>query len=400
MKKNGQRIIRELGSDNERRVKVQRYLCCECHHSYILRKRRRGRWSEAIEKEVVRRHVEGRESYRVIAKGIYERSGRKISATSVQKMVERTAERCKTPLEMSKALRPQWDGYLLVDEKMARVKGKQQWWYIGVDRTGDILHCRPVKELTVTEAIRFLEEVKGLPILCKGIVSDLDASLSLAIGHVFGEEPHQFCLKHAISAIEKHIGYKEHRIEYRRNQKVLREEFVRLPDRKGIWKNQSKKTFQSLWEETRGVSEHYKKIRALRDHCHRILFSSNEQMAEEQLCALIRARCYPGRERKRAIVFLQYHWDRLMAHHRVPGLPRTNNLVENVNKQLERRFKGIESFQHRYTAVGYVNLLIAYLRCKPYTDCRKGRKHLNGKSRLAAAKVRNLSPDWLKNCLK
>jgi len=89
-----------------------------------------------------------------------------------------------------------------------------------------------------------------------------------------------------------------------------------------------------------------------------------------------------------------------MMHHRIPGLPRTTNLVENVNKQLERRYKTIEAFQYRSTAIHYTNLLVAFLRQKPYTDCRGSRKHLNGKSRLAAAKIRGLHPDWLKTFLK
>ena len=89
-----------------------------------------------------------------------------------------------------------------------------------------------------------------------------------------------------------------------------------------------------------------------------------------------------------------------MMHHRVAGMPRTTNLVENVNKQLERRYKTIEAFQYRSTAIHYTNLLIAFLRQKPYTDCRGTRKHLNGKSRLASAKIRGIHPDWMKNCLK
>jgi len=58
-----------------------------------------------------------------------------------------------------------------------------------------------------------------------------------------------------------------------------------------------------------------------------------------------------------------------MRHHSVRGLPRTNNMAENFNKQLMRRIKTIESFQHRKSATNYMNLLVAYLRLKPYTDC-------------------------------
>jgi hypothetical protein len=47
-----------------------------------------------------------------------------------------------------------------------------------------------------------------------------------------------------------------------------------------------------------------------------------------------------------------------------------------------------------------MNLLIVYFRLKPYTDCRKARSHLNGKSRLQAAGVKLAPQDWLKACLK
>jgi hypothetical protein len=61
--------------------------------------------------------------------------------------------------------------------------------------------------------------------------------------------------------------------------------------------------------------------------------------------------------------------------------------------------KTIEAFQHRWTAISYVNLRVAYLRQKPYTDCRGTRKYLNGKSRLQAASVHHPN-DWLRLALK
>lgn len=152
--------------------------------------------------------MEGRESYRVLAKEVYERTGRKISPTSLQRMVDRIGRRCKSAWEMSQELRPRWDGFLLFDEKMCSVRDQQLWFYVAVDRTGDILHCRAVKELTVTEASEFLREVKDLGVKCRGVVTDLDTSLSLAVEGIYGGIPHQYCLKHALGAIEKLLGYR------------------------------------------------------------------------------------------------------------------------------------------------------------------------------------------------
>ncbi|MGC8653672.1 MAG: hypothetical protein ACP5US_06755, partial [Candidatus Kryptoniota bacterium] len=60
----------------------------------------------------------------------------------------------------------------------------------------------------------------------------------------------------------------------------------------------------------------------------------------------------------------------------------------------------MESFQNSQTAAWYINLLVSYLRQKPYTDCRGKSKHLNGKSRLEAVNVKLKSKDWLKSSLK
>ena len=350
--------------------------------------------------EVVRRHVEGRESYRVIARWMSERGGRKVSPSFLQRRVEECAKRCKTALEMSRELRPRWDGFIEFDEKMCSVRGEQQWFYVAVDRTGDIVHCRAVKELTVSEAVMFVEEVKALPIVVRGIVTDLDTTLTKAVSAVYPETPHQYCVKHALAALENMIGYKEVVGYQRTNRNLLRTEFERLRDRKGVWVQRAREEFMDQWHASREVSERYRAIKALHDQCRCILFAKREQQAKKYFEHLRRSRSYLRFEQQKVVAFFERHWDHLVMHLRVPGLPRTTNLVENVNKQLERRYKTIEAFQHRETAMHYTNLLVAYLRQKRYTDCRGSRKHLNGKSRLEAAKVKYLTSDWLKHCLK
>lgn len=86
MKRNNHRVIRELGLGRERRLEVQRFACLGCGHTFSLRLQARRRYSEAFAQEVVRRHVEG-ESYRVIAREVHGSSGRKISPTSLARVV-------------------------------------------------------------------------------------------------------------------------------------------------------------------------------------------------------------------------------------------------------------------------------------------------------------------------
>jgi len=224
--------------------------------------------------------------------------------------------------------------------------------------------------------------------------------LSRAAALVFAEKPHQYCLKHALAAVEELMGYRPWVRRRAGNRNILREQFERLPGRKGIWRQRAHDTFIASYEHARALSEQFKRREALRAAVHTILFARSEEEAQSLFRTLRRTRLYDRVEKRKVVAFLRRHWTRLMAHHHLHGLPRTSNIIESFNKQLERRFKTIEAFQHHRTARGYVNLLVAYLRQKPYTDCRKQRKHLNGKSRLQAAGVTGLSNDWLRHALK
>ena len=103
------------------------------------------------------------------------------------------------------------------------------------------------------------------------------------------------------------------------------------------------------------------------------------------------------------VEFVKRRWQSLTIHYHHPGMPNTNNIAENTmrsRKAGERRLKTIEGFGSIRTARGYMNLLIAYLRTKPLTDCRGKRKYRNGLSRLELAGAALPTKNWLKLCLK
>lgn len=356
-----------------------------------------------FEEEIVRRYIEERESYRVLAKRLYEESGKRVSTGWLNKLVLSVASRCKSALEMSRELKPEWKGFLCVDEKMFSVRGDQQWFYVAVDTSGDIVHCKAVEELSTTEATKFLREVvEEAHYNCQGVVTDLDQSLRRGVEIVFAGKPHQFCVKHGFSSIERRIGYKPLEVHHRWNKQIMRREFEKLRDKKGLWVERAREGFFESYDDYKKSSDRHKALMLLRAELHGILFSRSEEEARRKLRRLVRSKRHQlfEKEKQSAIAFLRDHWDNLMEYHRVNGLPRTNNFAESVNKQLERRFKTMESFQSKETAAWYINLLVSYLRQKPYTDCRGTRKHLNGKSRLESAEVRLPSRDWIKNSLK
>jgi transposase-like protein len=349
--------------------------------------------------DMARRHVEG-ESFRVLARHVYRLTRRKISPTSLQQMVARVAERAKTAQEMSVEFALHWSGFLVVDEKHIRVRGGDLWCYQAIDTTGDVVHWRPVAQCSVSEAVTFLEEVQALGYPCRGITSDLDTALSLAIARVYAKKPHQYCIKHALTILEVLLGYRTSQRQHRAQRRQLRRQFERLPLRQGLFLVRASREFVEQWRATRMPSKKAQEISALRERCRQILCARSQREALD-LLACLRRRHSSARARKwRVIAFLERHWVRLMRHHGVHGLPRTNNMAETFNRQMQRRLKTIESFQHRTTAIAYMNLLVAYLRLKPYTDCRGSRRTLNGKSRLQAAGVKAAPHDWLSVTLK
>jgi hypothetical protein len=69
----------------------------------------------------------------------------------------------------------------------------------------------------------------------------------------------------------------------------------------------------------------------------------------------------------------------LLAYLRAPGIPRTNNLIECFNSHLNGRLKTIKGFKSFKHADLWLNAYFIRRRYKPYTDCGKHFKKLNGK---------------------
>lgn len=80
----------------------------------------------------------------------------------------------------------------------------------------------------------------------------------------------------------------------------------------------------------------------------------------------------------------------LLAYHQFVGVPRTTNLIEAYNSHLEARLKSLRGFQSFASARLWLNGYILRRRLKPFTDCQKPFKHLNGKCSLENSLKRGL----------
>lgn len=80
----------------------------------------------------------------------------------------------------------------------------------------------------------------------------------------------------------------------------------------------------------------------------------------------------------------------LLAYHQLPNVPNTTNLLEAYNSHLEARLKSLKGFQSPQSAILWLNGYILRRRLKPFTDCTKQFRHLNGKCSLGRSLRRGL----------
>lgn len=326
----------------------------------------------------------------------------KIGATTVQRLVLEVAEQCKTPAEMSRQLGLDWRGFLIVDDKHISVHGKNVVWYVSVDRGGDILHAEVMPAQTVGGMVEFFEVLRDdLSYPMKGLTTDEESLFTLAYRRVYPGKPHQICIKHVLDGIDRRIGYTAKQRALEAWKRRIREVVRSLPGRK-----QDGSYDRSVHEITQGMKriKEFKlnlgPIERLRKSLRRILMSRTYESALARWAVFHR---HPDRGHEAHRIMTEVigrKWRSLTAHYDHPGMPRTNNDAESVMRQLELRLKTIGSFGKIHNAKAYVNLLVAYLRMKPYTDCRGSRKRRNGLSRLELAGAEIAVKDWLRICLK
>ena len=72
----------------------------------------------------------------------------------------------------------------------------------------------------------------------------------------------------------------------------------------------------------------------------------------------------------------------LTAYTSMANVPRTTNLIESLNSHLEGRLKTIKGFKSFNPAKLWLNAYFVRRRLKPFTDCTKQFRNLNGKSSL------------------
>lgn len=370
--KNGKRRLISYSLSRKSSKEIQRFKCKDCNRTFITRKRLKQRYSKVFKLELTRMHVEERMSYRVITKRIKERYAIRISKNTICRMVNEVAGYSKGDIKINEEYKPRWFGYLTVDDKYFGVKADKKMILTATDSSGDLVHMeifKYIEQQRIDEFIRFIKEHLKYPF--KAITTDLDEMLEKAIRKELGTKlPHQKCLKHALDSVDKIVQLKQKRKSFQKADKFDKDDF-------------------ELKE------KQYKEAEMIFTLSKQMFYSSDKRQSKRILKGLrIHEEKYP-----KLFDFFNRHLYKLLTHQRSEYVKKTNNIAENINRQLMRRLKTIESFQKLSYAENYLNLYKNYLRFKPYTDCRKNNKFKNGKSPLEVCGVVLNNKDWLKNAV-
>ena len=393
----GKRSIRPGSMNGHSNREVQKYRCKDCSGVFSLRADKGQKYGFDFKSELVRMHVEERMSYRVMSKRLREKYALNISPIYLCRMVNEVARLSKTSIEICREFNPKWEGYIAVDDKYIRVRGKRYLCLVAVDTTGDPVHLQLIAEpnqQAYDNFFRYLVDHLGYRV--RAITTDLDPMLDNAVKNVFGGQIlHQKCTWHALEIVKRQIDYQKTRQDYLRFKKKYTDLSASLEDKK-VYYDSTRETLQRMKSDLAVLEEEFL--------ANEKLLSDIREMFKEKAGSKLTEKFKVIRKRYRTkypkvVSFLTDNLEALTTYTINQRIPKTNIMAENFNRQLQRRLKTIEAFQTFSTAFNYLNLIRNYLRFKPFTDCKRKRRYRNGFAPIELCNVKLHSRDWIKNSL-
>lgn len=379
----------------------QRYRCRSCGRTFTIQPSAGQRYASGLLGESVKRHIEDRSSFRVIAKRLSELLHRPFGRMTAHRALVHACRSCKTPVEVAKELQPQWEGWLHLDGKGIKLKGQPGYaWtaFLAQDSTGDMVHVALLEGGEQRVAIRdFLLVIRDqLHYPIRGVISDLSEEIGWAVRAVFPTVPHQGCLTHTFRLIDRHTNHLAIRHRLLRELRRWKERRAGTP----ILHRQSpayEVKIHQIRQSIVSIKRSHGIALRLRRRARIWLLSPDPQAEEARWARFQRAGTSARFSQERSLVqSLRLYRTCLVTHLDHPHIPRTNNRIENLIKQLNRRLKTLEGFGTPQAALGYLYLWSIYHRFKPYTDCRHPHRRRNGKAPLECAGADLTGLDWFK----
>lgn len=356
---------------------------------------------------MIKRHIEGKTSLRIIAKRLRETTYTNISSFTVFNAVRKASLNSKPSIEIIKELNPFLSGYLHLDGKGIKIKGETKHsltLFIGSDSKGFPIHQKLIEGENKLEIMGFIDEIeKKLNYPFKAIISDMQENIIYSVASKNPKIPHQFCKTHILRGIDRVLKIKPIHSQLSKLLKKLRKLKSLFIYPYSPKKESFLKELKTTKDKIAYLKRKHKDILALRRYLRMYVLSNTPQKVEIRLKKIKKLRS-KFKDKNKKIYFLinsliKYK-ENIFAHLKIPCIPYTNNRLENLIKQYERRLKTIEGFGNNLKATeGYLNLLGIYQCFKPYTDAKSYNRYKNGKSPLELAGVSTKGIDWVRFAL-
>jgi hypothetical protein len=263
---------------------------------------------------------------------------------------------CKSPVEASLELSPQWSGYLLADGDSIRVGSNSESLLLGVDSySQDIPHALLAEHEDSRNWNKFFAVIKAfLRYPLKGITSDGDPALQKAREAVFPNTPWQLCIKHFEDGLSRFLRYQ-------------------FTQRRGYWRETDR----------------------LLMAVHDMIYAKSFPLSQNYLSAISTDPGFRQAGLSEVIDTIIEKFPHLVTYHFHPGMPRTTNIAEGVISRLDEKINTADGYKCHETCWATAKMLIMHYRFKRFTDCRKRNKHKNGKCPLEIAGVNAAKLNWI-----
>jgi hypothetical protein len=338
----------------------------DCGHSWIFTLTERIK--KNVKMQIVRDSME-RASIRILARRF------KKSKTTITNIIHTVCEKFPDSVEVAKKLNPKWSGVLVIDGKWIKAydlvskriklskKDRKRLhrfvWMIGIDSgTGDIPLHSIAEEETKIDIMMYFKQLKTMKYPLVAVISDGIPWYGEAAKKVFGEHIIvQRCTRHFLQRC-RDVAEKDEKKDNISKTKML----IYL----------IKKII-----EADNLEEAKQWLDRLKRNKHILVKTKIQKWIVKRF--------------KQEVKYLTAYLLETKL-----DLPHTNNDVENLIGQAEKRLTSIGRFSHWTNAKYYLNAWTLWRRFTPYTDCKGQRKYRNGKSPIELAGVDTSKTDWLK----
>lgn len=346
--------------------RIRRFLCLDCFKSWTFAT------VEKIftntKKQIVCDSME-RASVRILARRF------KKSKTTIMRVIHAACEKLPDSERVAQLLQPKWSGVMVVDgkwikaydrvskrivKKLSEEERKRLHrfvWILGVDcGTGDLPHNSIAEEEAKIDIMMYFQDLKRANYPLVAVVSDGIPWYGQAARKVFGKHVVvQHCTRHFLERCRARM--RENESDKQQSRTMMLIFFIKhiieadTLDEAKLW------------------------VKRLKQNKHSLVKNKTQKWILKRF--------------KQEAKYLTAH-----ILHTELQLPHTNNIVENMIGQAEKRLTTIGRFNHWANAKNYLNAWTLWRRFTPSTDCRGQRKNLNGKSPLQSAMVDTSEMDW------